>query len=199
MQAYFAAGLLTAAAEAVNADRSPYFSLSDYINTNSFAIYYPSYEHDEEQETEEERIIQKKYKHTSRNPFTSSDSENNFSSDSNDYSGPSFTSRSGDSASSSGSNSHKYSYAGDSASDYYHSASSSDSSKGRYYTSPPPAYTVPVYDPYYYQPAPPTYVDIDARCARVDFDWNYLGVEGTLDFYQPHHSPLLADGSFKSL
>ena len=132
MQAYFAAGLLTAAAEAVNADRSPYFSLSDYINTNTFAIYYPSYEHDEEQESEKEIIIQTPYKHTSRNPFTSSDSENNFSSDSNDYSGPSFTSRSGDSASSSGSNSHKYSYAGDSASDYYHSASSSDSSKRHY-------------------------------------------------------------------
>ena len=56
----------------------------------------------------------------------------------------------------------------------------------------------PVYNPYY-APAPPAYVDLDARCARVDFDWNYLGIEGTLDFYQPHHAPTLVDGSFKDL
>ena len=40
----------------------------------------------------------------------------------------------------------------------------------------------PGYYDYEYTPEV-TYLDLDARCARVNFDWNYAGVEGTLDFY----------------
>ena len=42
-------------------------------------------------------------------------------------------------------------------------------------------------------------MDLDARCARVDFGWNFLGVGGTLDFYQPAHGELLADVDFDNL
>ena len=39
------------------------------------------------------------------------------------------------------------------------------------------------------------------RCARVDFDWNDLGVHGTMDIYQPYgHAPeLLFDGDWDGL
>jgi hypothetical protein len=33
----------------------------------------------------------------------------------------------------------------------------------------------------------------------VDFGWNFLGIGGTLDFYQPAHGELLADVDFDSL
>ena len=96
-----------------------------YDKSYGFPVYYPSFDHSEEEpSTVEEPVIQHRYRHTSINLWTSSDSENNFSSESNDWSGPSFSSRSGDSASSSGSDSQKFSYAGDSASDYIDSVSS---------------------------------------------------------------------------
>ena len=97
---------------------------SPYRRTYQFPVYYPSFSHSEE-ESLEEIPVRVPYKHTSVDVFTSSDSDNNFSSVSNDYSGPSFSSRSGDSASSSGSDSGKYTLAGDSASDYIDSVSSS--------------------------------------------------------------------------
>ena len=39
------------------------------------------------------------------------------------------------------------------------------------------------------------------RCARVDFDWNYLGIDGTLDIYQPYgrNPELLFDGDWDNL
>lgn len=39
------------------------------------------------------------------------------------------------------------------------------------------------------------------RCARVDFDWNYYGIDGTLDIYQPYGSnpELLFDGDWDGL
>ena len=209
-----------------------------YDRSYRFPVYYPRFDHSEEEpSTEEERIIQKPYKHTSRNIFTSSDSENNFSSDSNDWSGPSFSSRSGDSASSSGSESNKYSYAGDSASDYFDSVSSSsdngfsfpdDSSfesedsdfssttegsssdgatlRAGYFDfdfggilgAAGEQLAKPGYYDYEYVPET-TYIDLDARCARVNFDWNFAGVEGTLDFYQPHHGETLVDVDFDNL
>ena len=33
----------------------------------------------------------------------------------------------------------------------------------------------------------------------MNFDWNYSGVEGTLDFYQPHHGETLVDADFDNL
>jgi hypothetical protein len=40
------------------------------------------------------------------------------------------------------------------------------------------------------------YVDLDAVCARATLDWDFLGIGGTLDFYQPAHGELLVDASF---
>ena len=169
------------------------------------------------------------YKHTSVNVLSSSDSENNYSSESNDYTGPSFSSRSGDSASSSGSNSGKYTLAGDSASDYIDSVSSSSdhgqsvpgdssfasddcdvsSTTGAQSGSSGPKLDL---DSFYfdldfilgaaessYAKIPEQYVDLDAKCGRVDFDENFTGFGGTLDFYQPAHGELLVDASFKGL
>ena len=215
MQAYFAAGMLTSAAEAVNIERS--YGNLDFSNlySNTFSLFYPTYDHPEEESTEEEPIIYKPYKHNSCNPFTSSDSENNCSSDSNDWSGPSYSSRSGDSAYYYGSDSHKYSYIGDSASDYppydYHSDHDDhyyghdDHYYGSYYSAP--VYDGPLYSDlypsqysYYTQPVKPqaTHFDPWARCARVDFT-SILGIEGTMDFYVPTEGPALVDGSFKNL
>ena len=59
-------------------------------------------------------------------------------------------------------------------------------------------YAKPGYADYDYVPEV-TYVDLDARCARVNFGWNYSGVEGTLDFYQPHHGETLVDADFDNL
>lgn len=138
MQAFCAAAFI-GAATAITAETTTQQANHNYLfdyrgylgNYNSydrsygFPVYYPRFDHSEEESTEEERVIYHQYKTNSVNIFTSSDSENNFSSSSNDWSGPSFSSRSGDSASSSGSESNKYSYAGDSASDYKDSVSSS--------------------------------------------------------------------------
>ena len=169
------------------------------------------------------------YKHTSVNVLSSSDSENNYSSDSNDYSGPSFSSRSGDSASSSGSNSGKYTLAGDSASDYIDSVSSSSDHGLSYFglssfksedsdassTSSAKSSSggaVLDFDSFAfdvdfilgaakssYSEIPQQYVDLDAKCGRVEFDDNYSGFGGTLDFYQPAHGELLVDVSFDGL
>ena len=214
---------------------------SPYARTYQFPVYYPSFQHSEEEESLDEAPVLIPYKHTSVNVFTSSDSENNYSSVSNDYSGPSFSSRSGDSASSSGSDSGKYTLAGDSASDYiesvssssdhghswpgdssfesedsdYSSTSGSSTSTGgtstggtrldgaftfdigrvlgaagdRYHGRAADAYNTP----------PQQYVDLNARCARVDFDWNFLGIGGTMDLYQPAHGELLVDVDFNDL
>ena len=169
------------------------------------------------------------YKHTSVNVLSSSDSENNVSSESNDYSGPSFSSRSGDSASSSGSNSGKYTLAGDSASDYIDSVSSSSdhghsfpgdssfesedsdasSTSGGQSGSGGPKLDLDsfAFDIDFILSAaekrhakiPQQYVDLDAKCGRVDFDENFTGAGGTLDFYQPAHGQLLVDVSFEGL
>ena len=51
MQAYFAAGMLTAAAEAVNVERRSYdFGGFDFSNLfkDTFAVHYPTYDHAEE-------------------------------------------------------------------------------------------------------------------------------------------------------
>ena len=240
--------LSSARAAAADSEQAPYPFLrpdfrtelanySPYGRTYQFPVYYPSFQHSEEEESLDEAPVRIPYKHTSVNVFTSSDSENNYSSDSNDYSGPSFSSRSGDSASSSGSDSGKYTLAGDSASDYIESVSSSSdhghswpgdssfesedsdysstsgarSGEGRprfldgafsydlgrvlgaagdrYRGRAPDAYNAP----------PQQYVDLDARCARVDFDWNFLGVGGTMDLYQPAHGELLVDVDFNDL
>ena len=258
MQAYFAVGLLAAASEAVttgaatqaeaevdswrNSDylfdyRGYLGNYDPYDRSYGFPVYYPSYDHSEEEELAPEPLIQRPYRHTSINLWTSSDSANNFSSESNDWSGPSNSSRSGDSASSSGSDSGKYTYAGDSASDYIDSVSSSSDqgfsfpgdssfeSEDSDYSSTTETssseglsthhghfdydldgilaaagvqYAKPGYADYDYVPEV-TYVDLDARCARVNFDWNYSGVEGTLDFYQPHHGETLVDADFDNL
>ena len=42
-------------------------------------------------------------------------------------------------------------------------------------------------------------MDLNARCGRVDFDENFTGLGGTLDFYQPAHGELLADVDFEGL
>ena len=172
------------------------------------------------------------YKHTSVNVLSSSDSENNVSSESNDYSGPSFSSRSGDSASSSGSNSGKYTLAGDSASDYIDSVSSSSdhghsfpgdssfesedsdasSTSGGQSGSGGPKLDLDSFafdidailaaaEKRHFVEAkiPQQYVDLDAKCGRVDFDENFFGAGGTLDFYQPAHGQLLVDVSFEGL
>ena len=211
---------------------------SPYARSYQFPVYYPSFQHAEEEESVEEVPIRLPYKHTSVNVFTSSDSENNYSSESNDYSGPSFSSRSGDSASSSGSDSGKYTLAGDSASDYIDSVSSSSdhghsfpgdssfesedsdysSTSGAQSGSGGPKHGSGSFDfdldailgaaGYGYAAGPrladahlppQQYVDLDARCARVDFGWNFLGIGGTLDFYQPAHGELLADVDFDNL
>ena len=100
-------------------------NFSPYRRSYQFPVYYPSFDHPEEEESLDDLPVRIPYKHTTVNVFTSSDSENNYSSESNDYSGPSFSSRSGDSASSSGSDSGKHTLAGDSASDHIDSVSSS--------------------------------------------------------------------------
>jgi len=221
--------------------RSYLGNYNSYDRSYGFPVYYASFDHSEEEEERKDPIIQHKYKHTSRNIFPSSVSENNFSSASYAWSGPSYSSRSGDSASSSGSESYKYSYAGDSASDYRDSVSSSSDNGYSFYgdssfeseddgytslsdTSSSSSssedhsyasynfdfdfgsivgaahgeYAKPGYYDYDYVPEV-TYVDLDARCARVNFDWNYSGVQGTLDFYQPHHGETLVDVDFDHL
>lgn len=39
----------------------------------------------------------------------------------------------------------------------------------------------------------------EPRCATANMDWNVYGYEGTIDFYQPSHGPMLIDGDFDGL
>ena len=94
-------------------------NFTPYDRSHLFRVHYPSFQNKEDEESAEEAPVHIPYSLTSINTSTSSDQEMNYSSDSNDYSGPPFSSHSGVSISSSGSASEEYTPAGDSASYLY--------------------------------------------------------------------------------
>ena len=85
--------------------RELFLDYSPYSQTYQSSAYYPSYKRSKDNKQANENPVERQYKHTSVNVFTSSDSENDYSSYYYDTSGPSYSSHSDDSASSSGSES----------------------------------------------------------------------------------------------
>ena len=226
MQKVFASSLLTSALAASTEGQlsagsaaslrdagHPLGNYSPYARTYQFPVYYPSFRHAEEEEPVVRAPERRPYVHTSVNVLTSSDSENHYSSESDDYSGPSDSSRSGDSAAAGGSDSGKDTPAGDSASDFSQAADAGAPAAGAAASDHGHADGSFSFDhdatfaaakegkkrTTHSHPLLPEhqYVDLAAACARATFDWDLLGVRGTVDFYQPAGGAfLLVDGSF---
>ena len=116
-----------------------------------------------------ENPVKRQYKNTSVNVFTSSDSENDYSSYSYDNSGPSYSSHTDDSASSAGSESEEFNPAGD-----FESGGFDHNSLGLSGFDYSSIFRSLDFNSKNSTPKPITHekqnVDLDAHCATVEFD-----------------------------
>jgi len=208
MKAFAAAGII-AAASAATTEASPtpsfassLFDSSKYYGYGYGNYAYPEYDHKEELTPVKEHKKHSTYRTNNIDIFAHSDSDS-----SEEHHGYGHhTSHSSHSSSDTSEDEHRpakahhvfltgYGPEGDHCHDGDHCGkedSASDYTDSDYQTVEEES------EEHHFKPAPGCGGE---RCARVDFDWNDLGIKGTMDIYQPYgHAPeLLFDGDFDGL